>query len=175
LLDRHIRHFGVCDTWDELVRPAFATIGARQEDGEGCIDVEHALSWTVSRALQRLTNVPADGSTSIVLASTAGETHTLALEALRAALDEGGHAALMLGADVPKVALIDAIKRRTRDDVTVVLWSQRSETADIAGARAVLRAGARLVVAGPGWISAKLPREAARVANLRAALEFLNG
>lgn len=174
LLERHIRHYGVCDTWDELIRPAFAAIDARQDDGDRCIDVEHALSWTVSRELQRLSRAPADGSTSIVLACTAGETHTLALEALRAALDERGHAALMLGADVPGAALIDAIERRTVDDVTVVLWSQLGETADIAAARAVLDARAHLVVGGLGWISAALPRKARRVANLRAALEHLD-
>jgi MerR HTH family regulatory protein len=30
LLDRHLRHFGVLDTWDQLVRPAFAAIEQRQ-------------------------------------------------------------------------------------------------------------------------------------------------
>src|SRR5690242_7467625 len=54
LLDQHLRHFGVLDTWDQLVRPAFDDIANRQAQGQGCIDVEHALSWTVSRSLQRI-------------------------------------------------------------------------------------------------------------------------
>ena len=174
LLDRHIRHFGVLDTWDELVRPAFAAIGARQDDGERCIDVEHALSWTVSKALQRRPSTPAAGPAVVILACTAGEAHTLALEALCAALDERGHHAVMLGADVPGPALIDAIERRTSDDVTVVLWSQHRETADITSARAVVGAGASLFVGGPGWVSAKLPRNAKRIASLHAAIELLN-
>ena len=54
LLDRHLRHFGVVATWDELIRPAFAVIVDRQAEGEECVDVEHTLSWAVSRYLYRL-------------------------------------------------------------------------------------------------------------------------
>ena len=174
LLDRHIRHFGVPDTWEYVVRPAFAAITARQGDGDLCIDVEHALSWTVSRSLQRIPSAPAGKeSSAVILACTAGETHTLALEALRAGLDELGHGAVMLGADVPLPALVDAIERRPQDRVTVMLWSQHKPTADVAIAKAVVGAGAQLVVGGQGWVSAKLPRKAKRVANLRAALQHL--
>ncbi|MGW4243001.1 MerR family transcriptional regulator, partial [Nocardia sp. NPDC004722] len=45
LLDSHVRDYGVVDTWDRLCRPAFASIVARQLGGEGCVDVEHLLSW----------------------------------------------------------------------------------------------------------------------------------
>ena len=173
LLDQHIRHFGVLEAWEGLVRPAFAVIGARQCDGDRCIDVEHALSWTVARALQRVFNARSDGPPSLILACTAGESHTLALEALRAALDERGHAALMLGADVPEPALIDAIERTPRHGIAVVMWSSHPGTADIAAAKAVLGAGAQLFVGGPGWISAKLPRKAKRIATLHDALRRL--
>ena len=170
LVDGHLRHFGVLDTWEDLIRPAFAAIGARQDDGERCIDVEHALSWTVSRSLQRLSNTPSDGSASVILACTAGEAHTLALEALRAALDEHGYGAVMLGADVPGAAVIDAIERRPQRRVKVVLWSQHKSTADIATALAVIGADAQPLLAGPGWASVTVPRKAKRVDHLRAAL-----
>jgi len=170
LVDGHLRHFGVLDTWEDLIRPAFAAIGARQDDGERCIDVEHALSWTVSRSLQRLSNTPSDGSASVILACTAGEAHTLALEALRAALDEHGYGAVMLGADVPGAAVIDAIERRPQRRVKVVLWSQHKSTADIATALAVIGADAQPLLAGPGWASVTAPRKAKRVDHLRAAL-----
>ncbi len=101
LLDRHLRHFGVIDTWDQLVRPAFSGIETQQAEGVDCIDVEHVLSWTVARSLQRLPIAAADGASSIVLGCAARETHTLSLEALRAALGERGVGAVMLGADVP--------------------------------------------------------------------------
>jgi len=148
LLDRHLRHYGVVDTWDHLVRPTFAAVEARQAEGEGCIDVEHVLSWAVSRSLQRLPIAESKKSSSIILACMAHEAHSLALESLRAALGERGRGALMLGADVPCVALIDAIGRRPQW-VTVVLWSQSRRTADVETATAVIGAGARLLIGGP--------------------------
>jgi hypothetical protein len=172
LLDRHLRHYGVVDTWDHLARPAFAAIEARQAGGEGCIDVEHALSWAVSRSLQRLPIAESKKSPPIILACTAREAHTLTLEVLRAALGERGQGALMLGADVPCVAVIDAIARRPQR-VTVVLWSQSRRTADLETANAVIGARARLLVGGPGWASAKLPKNAVRVDSLHAALRRL--
>ena len=78
----------------------------------------------------------------------------------------------MLGADVPCVALIDAIARRPQR-VTVVLWSQSRRTADLETANAVIGARARLLVGGPGWASAKLPKNAIRVDSLHAALRRL--
>jgi hypothetical protein len=171
-LEGHLRHYGVLDTWDLLIRPAFSAIEARQADGEGCIDVEHALSWAVSRSLQRMPITPSNNSVSIILSCSEGETHTLSLEALRAALGEAGHGSLMLGADVPCGALIDAMQR-TPKPTTVVLWAQAADTADIGTTKAVIAARARLLVGGPGWESARIPRKAVRVDSLRAALRAL--
>jgi len=170
-LDRYLRHFGVVDTWEQLVRPAYSAIESLQREGEGCIDVEHALSWTVSRSLQRLPITP-DDAPSIILACSEDEAHSLALEALRAALGERDRGALMLGADVPRAALIDAIERRPQP-ATVVLWSQTPQTADIATAKAVIKADAQLMAGGPGWTSARLPKTATRVESLHAALQSL--
>jgi MerR family transcriptional regulator, light-induced transcriptional regulator len=172
-LDRHLRHYGVVDTWEELVRPAFWAIEARQAGGEGCIDVEHALSWTVSRSLQRLPVNSPGNSVSTILACSEGETHTLPLEALRAALAERGHRALMLGADVPRSALTDAI-RRTPGPTTVVLWAQTGPRADVATARAVVAAGARMMTCGPGWESTKLSKKAVRLDSMHTALQVLS-
>jgi DNA-binding transcriptional MerR regulator len=173
LLDRHIRHFGVLDTWEELVRPAFAAISARQDGGDGCIDVEHALSWTVAHSLQRISNLPAEASAGVILACTAGEMHSLALEGLRAALDEHGSDALMLGADVPASALIDAIQRRPDRHWSVLLWSSHRATADVAAAQAVVEADAHLLVGGAGWASVELPSGTKRLETLQAAFEHL--
>ncbi len=172
-LESHLRHYGVVDTWDQMIRPAFAAIEARQADGEGCIDVEHALSWAVSRSLQRLPITPPGDSAPTILACTENDTHTLPLEALRAALVERGDAALMLGADVPNEALVDALKRTARP-TTVVLWAHSSDTADIDMAKAAVAERARLLVAGPGWTSARLPKKAVRVDSLQTALRVLS-
>jgi len=173
LLDAHIRHFGVLDTWDELIRPAFGAVSARQDGGDGCIDVEHALSWTVAQSLQRVANLPTEAPAWVILACTAGETHTLALEALRAALDEHGFGAVMLGPDVPAAALIDAVERRPDRRWSVLMWSSHRATADVTAAQAVAEAGARVLVGGAGWASVELPSRTERVATLQAALERL--
>jgi MerR family transcriptional regulator, light-induced transcriptional regulator len=172
-LESHLRHYGVVETWDQLIRPVFSAIEAKQSSGEGCIDVEHALSWAVSRSLQRLPITPPDQSASTILACTEGETHTLPLEALRAALGERGYGALMLGADVPAAALVDAIGR-TAGPTTVVLWAQNAGTADIAMAKAVVAERAQLMVGGPGWKSAKIPRKAIRLDSLQTALQLVS-
>jgi DNA-binding transcriptional MerR regulator len=172
-LERHLRHYGVVATWDELIRPVFSVIEAKQAGGEGCIDIEHALSWTVSQSLQRLPMRPPDDSAAIILACSEGETHTLPLEALRAALGERGHGALMLGADVPSAALTDAIVRTARP-TTVVLWAQTGLTADIAMAKGVIAARAQLMVGGPGWKSNRVPKKAVRLDSLDTALQLLS-
>ena len=148
LLETHIRHFGVVDTWDLLVRPAFATIVSKQDEDGGCIDVEHALSWAVSRSLHHMPLVSHDAPTPVILACTPRETHVLALEALRAALAERGRGALILGASVPVAALTDAIARVARP-VRVVLWSQTADTADMD--MVVAAAGTEVLLGGSGW------------------------
>jgi MerR family transcriptional regulator, light-induced transcriptional regulator len=170
VLDRHLRHFGVLDTWDQLVRPAFDAIALRQSQGEGCIDVEHALSWTVSRSLQRFPIAAPEETPSIILACTTRETHALALEALRAALVEHGRGAVMLGADVPRTALMDAVQRGRRP-VAALLWSQTEDTADV---RTVndLAAHASVSVGGPGWDAVIDELDAPRLDSLRAAVDF---
>ena len=170
MLDRHLRHFGVLDTWDQLVRPAFDAIALRQSQGEGCIDVEHALSWTVSRSLQRFPIAEPEETPSIILACTSRETHCLALEALRAALVEHGRGALMLGADVPRTAIMDAVQRRG-PPVATLLWSQTEDTADVRVVNDVA-AHALVSVGGPGWDAVIEKLHAPRMDSLRAAVDF---
>lgn len=158
---------GVPATWDEVIVPAFAGIEARQLDEGGCIDVEHALSWTVTRALQ---HQPIGGSgPPTVLACPEGEYHTLALEALRAALGEQGRSTLMLGASVPTSALLDAVRHQDRA-ARVVLWSHAPDTADLDAVRAVQATGGAVLVAGAGWPA---DVDAVRVESLSEAVRIL--
>jgi DNA-binding transcriptional MerR regulator len=172
LLDAHLRHFGVVDTWDLLVRPAYAAVVSKQDEGGGCVDVEHALSWAVSRALHAAPLVRLDASTAVILACTARETHVLPLEALRAALAERGRGALMLGADVPMTALTEAIGR-VRPSARVVLWSHTPDTADMDMVTAAV-AEADVVLGGGGWGAAGVDG-AARVHSLDEAIEWCVG
>nr|WP_090339476.1 MerR family transcriptional regulator [Mycolicibacterium malmesburyense]CRL67801.1 HTH-type transcriptional repressor YcgE [Mycolicibacterium malmesburyense] len=169
LLETHARRFGVVDTWDLMVRPAFAAIVAEQAEVGGCIDVEHALSWAVSRSLHHIPLAGLDASAPVILACTPGETHVLPLEALRAALAERGRGALILGADVPVAALTDAIGRMA-PPVRVVLWSQTPDTADMNMARASA-AAADVLLGGCGWDDHAVGT-AARVHSLYEAVEW---
>ncbi|OBI71307.1 transcriptional regulator [Mycobacterium sp. E740] len=172
LLESHLRHFGVLDTWDLIVRPAFSTIMTEQDESGGCVDVEHALSWAVSRSLQRAPLAPLAGAASVILACTAGETHALPLEALRAALAEQGQGALALGADVPQSALAEAVSR-VGSPVKVMLWSQTAATADIAVVRA-LGADAEVLLGGLGWDAVPDIEPGVRVTSLREALDCMS-
>lgn len=167
LLDTHLRHFGVVATWEAVVRPAFEAIVAKQVDG-GCVDVEHALSWAVSRSLHRTPPEALDASAAIILACTPREAHVLPLEALRAALAERGHGAVMLGADVPVAALTDAVER-VASPARVVLWSQTADTADTDVVRAA--GDAQVLLGGRGWDAIPNVDPAVRIHSLQEAVE----
>ncbi len=173
LLISHIRTFGVAATWNHLCRPAFADIVRRQGAGEGCIDVEHLLSWCIASAVHRSAPPPpAAEPAAIILACTSGEAHALPLEVLRGALAERGTPANMLGPDVPTHALADTLTR-TPPHPTVVLWSQQDSTALTSAVRTCTEAGARVLLAGPGWADAALPPDAATVDDLESMLTRL--
>ncbi|MEU4342888.1 MerR family transcriptional regulator [Nocardia sp. NPDC023852] len=172
-LAAHVRAFGVVDTWNLLCRPAFADIVGRQLGGERCIDVEHLLSWCIISVLHR-TNPPPElpSPTPVVLACTSGETHSLPLEVLRAALAERGIGARMLGADVPAGALADTLARFDRP-AAVLLWSQQESTALTSAVRACVDADARVLVGGPGWEGVFLPEDVERIQSLVDAADRL--
>ncbi|WP_067860240.1 MerR family transcriptional regulator [Nocardia shimofusensis] len=175
LLTAHLEAYGVFDTWDLVCRPAFAEIVARQLGGEGCIDVEHLLSWSITAALHACTPPTASAEPpAAILACTSGETHALALEALRAALVERGVNAWMLGADVPTAAVADAVAR-VGGGPDVVLWSHQESTALTSAVRVCADAGARVFVGGPGWDLAILPEEAIPVLTLADAVARIAG
>ena len=79
--------------------------GAGRRKGEGCIDVEHALSWTVSRSLQRLPDRRAGRPPPrSSWRARARDTQFLRWKRCGRRSVERGRDALMLGADVPRGA-----------------------------------------------------------------------
>jgi DNA-binding transcriptional MerR regulator len=172
ILERHLRHYGTADTWERLIRPTFAVIDDRQMHGEGCIDVEHVLSWTVARCLHRISAPSPAGLASIILACTESETHTLGLEVLRAALSEANQSAVMLGAATPLNAVLDALNRRPLP-TTVVLFAQTRPAANIEAVRAITDSGARLLIAGPGWEAITVPAGVTWINGIDEALRYL--
>ena len=165
---------GVVSAWTDLLAPALIHVGAKHAATKGIIEVEHLLSTEISFALGGIPR-PADTGRTL-LACTDEEQHSLALEAMSAALAQRGIASRLLGARVPPTALRDAI-RRTGPDV-VVVWSQTAVTAHPAQLRQILRTRPTprmLVAAGPGWDGTRVPGGIARPMSLAEAISVVTG
>lgn len=161
LVERH----GVVVGWEEVMVPTLHAVGRKWESaGDRYVEVEHLLSWHISRALHRASG-PSDPSGQdtapagpVVLACVPGEQHCLPLEALHAGLVEQGLPTRMFGPAVPPEALTAAVRRL--GPLAVVLWSQTRSTADRPLARHIAATswgvkGARrnpvVLLGGPGW------------------------
>jgi DNA-binding transcriptional MerR regulator len=189
-LDRHLASRGVISAWADICVPVLTQIGERNRDQGDCVDVEHLLSWRVSAALQRVPRPPGHpGGRSALLACAAGEQHTLALEALRAALAQRGVSVRMLGAATPTSALLAAIGRSHPG--AVVVWAQTTRTARPSALAELLQTRGRLpsdngrdgspvdmsrpavvLAGGPGWDHCRLPAQVTRVRSLPDALRL---
>ncbi|MCP2322620.1 hypothetical protein HDA40_001127 [Hamadaea flava] len=165
---------GVLATWTELLAPALIHIGRKHAATGALVEVEHLISKEISVGLAT-TEWPSSAA-RILLACTDEEQHSLALEALAAALAEAGVATRLLGARVPPDALREAVRRAGPD--IVVLWSQTRETAHVGQLADVLaaRPAPKLVLAGgPGWDGVRLPEAVRRPRSLAEAVGLVTG
>ncbi len=162
---------GVIAAWDEVAVPVLVGIGERFQATQRFVEVEHLISRCVSEVLGA---VPRPASPPrVLLAAADEEQHTLPLEALAAALAQGGVATRLLGARVPARALDDAVTRT--GPAVVVLWSQMAGTGDPAQlARVAAHSHPPLLLAagGPGW-PAVLPSGVAQLTELAEAAELV--
>jgi DNA-binding transcriptional MerR regulator len=169
LLATSIDTNGVVRTWDDLIYPVLVGIGERQAAASRLVEVEHLLSRAVSEAFALVPRPT--GLARVLLACADDEQHTLAVEALAAALAEHGHPSRLLGARVPPAALRDAVRRTGPD--AVLVWSQLPGTGDLAQLAVVTGVRPRpavLAVAGPGWPADGLPEGVVRPGSLAEAL-----
>ncbi|WP_016823973.1 B12-binding domain-containing protein, partial [Streptomyces viridosporus] len=173
LLLAAIAEHGLVTAWTEVIMPTLQAVGRKWESsGERYVEVEHFLSWHVSGALRRSAPpVGADrpGATT-VLACVPGESHTLPLEALAAALAEHGLPVRMFGGALPVESLVAAVRRT--GPAVVGLWAQSRTTASrpLAQHVAAMEWGVRgarrrpvVLTLGPGWAgqgASGLPRPA---------------
>jgi MerR family transcriptional regulator, light-induced transcriptional regulator len=172
-VEQSIAAAGVVSAWDLLCVPALVEVGRRNETGGICIDAEHLLSAILSAALHRVTGpAPPTAGRGALLSCTPRERHTLALEALHAALTERAAPVRNLGADLPSGALLDAV-RRTRP-AAVALWAQTERTARVGQLAQLHSLGSTVVVAvGPGWAQRRLPHGVITANTLTAAINAL--
>ncbi|SFN27624.1 MerR HTH family regulatory protein [Pseudonocardia ammonioxydans] len=176
---------GSAVTWNELCRPALARTGPPptaadgprpgpppadpDEDPLACIDAECVLTWAISSCLRRPRALPprsAPGPRAL-LACAEGEQHTLAMEALAAALPEEGLPVRVLGPSVPWPAIDHAARHAST--AVLFVWAQTGRTAR-PGRIARLEPHAPVAAAGPGWAARRLPDGVERVESLEGAL-----
>ncbi len=190
VLDAAFTAAGIVPTWDRLCRPVLARISVATSDGDPigpdwtdpgpldagsdpaaeCIDAECVLTWAITTSLRRRPPAPpVPAGRRVLLACATGELHTLALDALFAALDEQQIPARMLGPSVPAPALLHAATH-TRP-TAVVVWAQTARTASPAVLRGLNRHSDAVVAAGPGWNRATLPRHVLMVDSLGEAVD----
>lgn len=175
LLTQAVTALGVVAAWEQLCRPALSLVDVEQRTTgpESCVDAEHVLSWSVTAAFHRVgAGRGVASGAAVLLSCTDDERHTLALEALAAALAERRIPVRMLGAAVPPATLVHAVT--TSRPAAVVLWAQRQQTAGAEALRPLRRLPVRRVVAGPGWPQRPLAGAEA-VRSLPAAVHLLTG
>jgi DNA-binding transcriptional MerR regulator len=171
VLDDGFAAHGIGQTWEEVCVPALNALGRRVTPEGGCVDAVLLLSWSITASLHHAAG-PASSSgrgRRTLLACTAGERHSLGLEALRAVLTARRVPSNMLGASVPTRVLIAAAARLR--PAAVVVWSQMPRTARPGVLRELLPLADTVVAAGPGWDDSRLPRAVARANSLGAGVD----
>lgn len=173
VLDNVLARRGVVDAWELVCCPALLMADADQRADPDCVDIEHALSWAILGALNRIPTPPlAPDAAPVLLACVEDEQHILPLAALSAALAEHRVPSRMLGAATPTPSLVRAV-RETRP-VNVVLWAHQPETARPDALRAMRPYPVHRITAGPGW-PARRPAGTRHVRSLHEALAILAG
>ncbi|WP_091457776.1 MerR family transcriptional regulator [Actinokineospora iranica] len=164
---------GVVAVWDGVVRPVLAAVESRWAYAGDCVEIEHLVNECVLAAMIRATPlVPRPRNPRpVLLCCVPGETHSLPLYVLRAALARREVGTLMLGAAVPGQALAAAVRRTA--PAAVAIWAQVPGQADGRTLLDVPRTRQRvhLFACGPGWLDVDLPGRAERLDDLAGAVE----
>jgi DNA-binding transcriptional MerR regulator len=174
LIAEALDELGVITAWETVLAPVLRGVGRRHASSGTLVEVEHLLSACVSAGLARVPRPVDRAPARTLLACADEELHTLPIEALAAALAEGGEPARLLGARVPPDALLAAARRTGPRAVVVWAHSGRRPAADDLLQLAVLpERPVLLVAAGAGWSTVRLPPWVNRPENLRDAVELL--
>lgn len=174
ILTAAVHDTGVVAAWNDVAMPVLIGIGERYEATRRFVEVEHLLSRCITEVLSAVPRPPSSAIPRVLLAAADEDQHTLPLEALSAALAEGGIPTRLLGARVPAQALHDAITRT--GPLAVILWSSLPSTSDPDQlARVIAHPHPPLLVAaaGPGWPPHGLPDGVIRLTSLLQAMQLI--
>lgn len=173
VLTGSIQGMGVVATWERVACPVLRALEQLPLGTGQQIAVERMLSRAVSEAFAAVPRPETGVPVRVLLACADDEQHTLALQAVAAAVAESGMSSCFLGAGMPPRGLHSAV-RRIRPAVAVV-WSQTAATADAAQLLPLLidRSCRTLVAAGPGWTTVALPHDVVRPVDLSEAVRTI--
>ena len=171
LLHESVQEIGLVRTWDEVARPVLGSVADRWARTGAGVEVEHLLSEVLTTVVARVVH-DADEPVSVrpvLLGSMPGERHALPLRVLAATLAQRGVGTNLLGADLPRSALIAAIERTA--PAAVFLWSQIAESADpeLVSQLPRTRPRTRCYVGGAGWDVHQLPPSVVHLGSLGEA------
>lgn len=171
LVHESVQEIGLVRTWDEVARPVLASVADRWARTGAGVEVEHLLSEVLTTVAARVVH-DADEPVSVrpvLLGSMPGERHALPLRVLAATLAQRGVGTNLLGADLPRTALIAAIERTA--PTAVFLWAQIAESADpeLVSQLPRTRPRTRCYVGGPGWDVRRLPASVVHLGSLGEA------
>ncbi|ROP37141.1 MerR family transcriptional regulator [Saccharothrix texasensis] len=172
LADELITAHGVVAAWQAVLAPFLVELGERVHRRGAGVEVEHLASAGLLHALRAVPYPDRDGVLTALLSCAPDEQHTLALEALGAALSEEDCLWRSLGARVPPTALRDALERLR--PAVVVIWAHHADFAAAVPIEGLRRdTEAVLVAAGPGWAGLALPASVRRPATLTEAVRLV--
>ena len=141
---------------DKVIAPAMWLVGEMWERGQLSVAEEHLATEITVRvlALQREAQRVAQARPrhSVMLATTPGEQHIVALRMVGNLLREAGYHVLMLGAEVPAWSLGDAADRHQVDVICIsaTLHGRTNETLRMIDEIRERRAATRFVIGGRG-------------------------
>ena len=110
------------EVYDEVIRPAMELVGARWQEGQWSISVEHLASVALNQALSRIRpseNPESRIGPTAVLAAPEMEQHVAGLACLAQILEEDGWHVENLGANVPAGDLVSFVSTRNVDLVAL--------------------------------------------------------
>ena len=152
-LVKNLAENGVIATWSQVIAPVLNLIGTQWEKSGKGIDVEHIFTEILIRVLRGGVSDLKEplNPRPVLLAAVGGETHTLALHALAAALAERRIDTYFLGSCTPLEAVSGMVKRSAPP--AVFLWAQLKENgrSEFFQDLPVVRPAPRVILGGPGW------------------------
>ncbi|MFE2754743.1 MerR family transcriptional regulator [Actinosynnema sp. NPDC059335] len=163
---------GVVAAWQAVLSPFLVELGERVHRRGSGVEVEHVASTGLLHALRAVPHAGGTGTLAALLSCAPDEQHTLALEALGAALSEESCSWRSLGARVPVPALCDALDRLR--PAVAVIWAHHPDLAATVPIEDLCRrTTAVLAVAGPGWDDVPLPDAVRRPPTLPDAVRLI--